>query len=104
VAFEGASTLGSVSNVWSNNVSFGGAPPYGWGAEGNIMLAPDAMNCATGADPNQCNVDPSFVSVTGENFALAPGSPAIGYGEIQTYLPDSAVDVGACASTLMTCP
>jgi len=104
VAFAGASTPGSVSNVWSNNISFGGAPPYGWGPEGNIMLTPDTMNCATGADPNQCNVDPKFVSVTGDNFALAPGSLAIGYGEIQTYLPASAVDVGACASTLTSCP
>ena len=104
VAFEGASTPGSVGNVWSNNVSFGGAPPYGWGPEGNIMLAPDTLNCTTGADPNQCNVDPNFVSVTGDNYALAPGSPAIGYGETQPYLPASAVDVGACASTLMTCP
>ena len=104
VAFDGASTPGIVSNVWSNNISFGGAPPYGWGPDGNIMLTPDTMNCATGTNPNQCNVDPDFASLAGDNFALATGSPAIGYGEIQTYLPASAVDVGACASTLTTCP
>jgi hypothetical protein len=104
VAFDGASTPGSVSNVWSNNLSFGGAPPYGWGPDGNIMLAPDSINCSTGADPNQCNVDPNFVSVTGDNFALSAGSPAVGYGESQAYLPASAKDVGACPSTVSTCP
>jgi parallel beta-helix repeat protein len=104
VAFDGASTPGTVSNVWSNNISFGGAPPYGWGPDGNIMLAPDTMNCSSGADPNQCDVDPNFVSVTGGNFALQPGSPAIGYGQVQTYLPASAVDAGACPSTSTTCP
>jgi hypothetical protein len=42
VAFEGASTPGTATNIWTNNISFGGAPPYGWGPIGNIMLAPDA--------------------------------------------------------------
>jgi parallel beta-helix repeat protein len=104
VAFDGASTPGSVGNVWSNNISFGGAPPYGWGPDGNIMLAPDSINCSTGADPNQCNVDPNFVSVTGDNFALQPGSPAVGYGESQVYLPASAKDAGACPSVVGSCP
>ena len=104
VAFEGASTPGAVSNLWANNISFGGAPPYGWGPVGNIMLAPDAMNCSTGADANQCNVDPDFFNVAGGNFALQPGSPAIGYGQAQPYLPPSDLDDGACASVLTTCP
>jgi parallel beta-helix repeat protein len=104
VAFLGASTPGSVSNVWSNNISFGGAPPYGWGPNGNVMLSPDTMNCSTGTDPNQCNVNPDFINVTGNNFALEPGSPAIGYGQSQPYLPASATDAGACPSTLSTCP
>jgi parallel beta-helix repeat protein len=104
VAFLGASTPGSVSNIWSNNISYGGAPPYGWGPDGNVMLAPDTMNCSTGTDPDQCNVNPDFINVTGNNFALEPGSPAIGYGQSQPYLPASATDAGACASTLSTCP
>jgi hypothetical protein len=103
VAFEGASTPGTTSNLWTNNMSFGGAPPYGWGPNGNIMLAPDAMNCSTGADPNQCNVDPDFFNVTSSNFALQPTSPAIGYGQSQPFLPVSA-DAGACSSTLTRCP
>jgi hypothetical protein len=40
----------------------------------------------------------------GTNFALSPGSPAIGYGITKPYLPSSSVDAGACASTLTTCP
>jgi hypothetical protein len=40
----------------------------------------------------------------GANFALRPGSPAIGYGITATYLPPYSVDVGACASALATCP
>jgi hypothetical protein len=104
VAFEGASTPGTASNIWTNNISFGGAPPYGWGPSGNVMLAPDTMNCSTGTDPNQCNVNPDFFNVTGSNFALQPSSPAISYGQSQPYLPPSDVDAGACSSTLATCP
>jgi hypothetical protein len=40
----------------------------------------------------------------GSNFALAPGSKAIGAGLTKPYLPASSVDIGACASALTTCP
>jgi hypothetical protein len=40
----------------------------------------------------------------GTNFALQPGSPAIGYGLTESYLPPSSVDAGACSSTFATCP
>jgi hypothetical protein len=40
----------------------------------------------------------------GTNFALQPGSPAIGYGITKPYLPSSSVDAGACPSTLTACP
>jgi hypothetical protein len=40
----------------------------------------------------------------GANFALQPGSPAIGYGLTETYLPSSSVDAGACSSSVTTCP
>jgi hypothetical protein len=38
------------------------------------------------------------------NFALAPGSAAIGAGLTEPYLPASSVDLGACPSALTTCP
>lgn len=40
----------------------------------------------------------------GANFALRTGSPAIGYGLMESYLPASSVDVGACSSSLTSCP
>jgi hypothetical protein len=44
------------------------------------------------------------VPPAGVNFALQAGSPAIGYGLTETYLPASSVDAGACSSALTTCP
>jgi hypothetical protein len=40
----------------------------------------------------------------GTNFALSPGSPAIGYGTVKSWMPPSSVDAGACPSSLATCP
>jgi hypothetical protein len=40
----------------------------------------------------------------GINFALRPGSPAIGYGLAEAYLPPQSVDVGACSSSVTICP
>jgi len=40
----------------------------------------------------------------GTNFALSPGSPAIGYGTVLPWMPATALDSGACPSSLTTCP
>jgi len=43
----------------------------------------------------------------GTNFALQSGSPAINFGTIAApfnFLPTTAVDAGACSSSLSTCP
>jgi hypothetical protein len=39
----------------------------------------------------------------GRNFALKPGSRAIGAGLTEPYLPASSIDLGACPSALTTC-
>jgi len=66
--------------------------------------------------PNLLSTSPLWVDVgtssvgtestppVGTNFALAPGSKAIGAGLTEPYLPASSVDIGACASALTTCP
>jgi parallel beta-helix repeat protein len=60
-------------------------------------------------NPEWVNVGTSSVGTestppVGTNFALSPGSPAIGKGLTKPYLPSSSVDIGACASALTTCP
>jgi hypothetical protein len=59
--------------------------------------------------PGWVNVGTSSVGTettppVGTNFALAPGSKAIGAGLTEPYLPPQSVDVGACSSALTSCP
>jgi hypothetical protein len=44
------------------------------------------------------------VQPAGTNFALSPGSPAIGFGVLKPWMPATATDAGACPSSLMSCP
>ncbi len=72
----------------------------------------DTYSCTS----NKCKTSPGWVDVgttspgtettppVGANFALAAGSPAIGYGLTKTYLSAQSVDVGACSHALATCP
>jgi hypothetical protein len=85
-------------NVFSHNVTYGGTPLYGWGPMGNAVLSPDTMNCAGGASPNQCNVNPLLNSATSFDFTLESASPAIGYALPESYLPASIKDAGAYQS------
>ncbi len=70
----------------------------------------------TGAGANRKATSPMWVDVgaealgsdatppAGANFALQPGSPAIGAGLREPYLSVQSVDLGACSSLLQQCP
>ncbi|MEI9930447.1 MAG: hypothetical protein WDM89_07810 [Rhizomicrobium sp.] len=76
------------------------------------MFNSDTYSCTA----NRCATDPLWTDVgtrstgsekkqpKGANFALQPGSPAIGYGLTESWLPAQSVDAGACDRTQETCP
>jgi len=91
---------GSTIVTWTTNIAAA--------ADGAVSYCKydGSWNC-TG---NKClNADPGFMNAAAGNFALAPGSPAIGYGTPQTFAWDAqataqSVDAGACYHTLAQCP
>jgi hypothetical protein len=95
-------------DTWSNNITY----IIGTSCNGEVAI----LNGSYSATANKRGTSPMWVDVgntssgtdatqpTGTNFALQPGSPAIGYGLTERYLPAQSVDVGACSSTLAVCP
>jgi parallel beta-helix repeat protein len=96
-------------DTFSNNITY----IVGTGCQSDARVYNgDAYSCAS----NKCATNPRWVNVgtnspgtetappIGSNFALEPGSPAIGYGLVGSYLPTSSIDAGACASSLSQCP
>ncbi|MGO9829710.1 MAG: hypothetical protein ACLPJH_06180 [Myxococcaceae bacterium] len=105
-AFLGGDSAGETdaNNLWSNNISYGGTPPY-VDQSGNSMWNADTINCSlTGVDPNKCDLNPMLVGAPGGNFALGASSPASDAGLTEAYLSPQSVDVGACSSELSACP
>jgi hypothetical protein len=105
----GAPQSGQAADTFSNNIT----DVIGVGCGGQISM----FNGDTyPVPPNIESTVPEWVDVgntlsgtettqpIGANFALQPGSPAIGYGVTKSYLPAQSVDVGACSSTLARCP
>lgn len=88
------STPATVTNLWENNIAFGAEP---------AMDAPNTFPTPS----NKVGTDPKLVSVSTGNFALQPGSPAIGSGAVVPYWPQQnvgAIDIGACPHDATTCP
>jgi len=105
-AFVGGSSAGvtDAGNQWTNNISFGGTPPFSAGPLGNAMFGNDTMSCTLGLI-NKCNVNPLLISPSTGNFALQTTSPAIGFGtSITTILTALTTDLGLTTHhTLTTC-
>jgi parallel beta-helix repeat protein len=103
-AFAGDSADGitDANNVWSSNISYGGTPPY-INESGNAVWSPDLFVCGAGGNGNACNMNPALASTAAANFALLPGSPAIGFAQLQQLVGFAMPDSGACAWVLTLC-
>jgi parallel beta-helix repeat protein len=119
-AILGGGVPNQAADTFNKNVTqLQGGNPSCWGVLGvdpptgeNPMFNSDVYSCSS----NKCATNPQWVSVglsstgtestapVGTNFALQSGSPAIGYGISETYLPAQAKDAGACSSLLTSCP
>jgi hypothetical protein len=108
-AVVGGPQSGQPADTFSNNLTDTiGVSCAGEVATFQADTYPAASNFES-TSPGWVNVGTSSVGTestppVGTNFALAPGSKAIGAGLTEPYLPASSVDIGACASALTTCP
>jgi hypothetical protein len=109
-SINGSPAQGQTVDAFSNNLT----DTIGVSCQGEVRLFPPDTTYPV--PPNLDNTSTGWVNVgttsvgtestppVGSNFALAPGSKAIGAGLTEPYLPASSVDIGACASALTTCP
>jgi parallel beta-helix repeat protein len=81
-------------NTYADNITYGGYGVALFNADTSYF------SCAN----NKCNTNPMLMSPATANFALQSDSPAIGYGQLQSYLPSSATTGGACPGIAETCP
>ena len=109
-AFAAGMQPGSTkTDTFSHNIAYCiGGPLYGC----SPMYNGNAFSCSD----NMCSANPMFMSVgsnsvgtnttqpSAANFALQPGSPAIGKALSEPYLPPLWTDIGACASKWAECP
>jgi hypothetical protein len=92
-----SSTAGSAT--YGSNLGYGGSNNFA-----STYSYPTA-----GTNSNDLGMNPGYTSVVSgskaDNFALRPGSPAIGFGQaFSLWNQIGTVDAGACPSTLQNCP
>jgi hypothetical protein len=119
-AILGGGVAGQAADVFKNNItSLQGGYRSCWGAWGqdgeDPMFGSDVFP-TTGVGANRKATSPMWVDVgaealgsdatppAGANFALQPGSPAIGAGLREPYLSVQSVDLGACSHLVTVCP
>jgi parallel beta-helix repeat protein len=117
-AFSGGLKKGKTFDIFVNNISYclypnGYTQPWGWGCD--PMFNGDYFP-TKGPDQNFPQTNPLWKNVgnlsqgtetkapRGVNFALLPGSPAIGKGLATSYMSSQSFDIGACPHTAATCP
>jgi len=110
-AVVGSLLAGKPADTFNNNITYIVGPNTS--CQGEIVLGNGDTYSATA---NKKSTNPMWVNVgntspgtestppVSANFALQPGSPAIGYGSRETYLPPQSTDAGACSSSLTVCP
>jgi hypothetical protein len=99
-------------NNWTNNVTLTRGQGNCYGVDVPVFNSDRpylSMANREATDPKWIDVGNSSVGdesipAVGANFALQPGSPAIGYGKQETYLPAQSIDAGAYYHTFATCP
>jgi hypothetical protein len=68
---------------WENNLGYGGP------------VVSSTKDPIVAANKNQIGVDPKLANVASDNFVPMSGSPVVGAGVPESYVPVSAPDIGA---------
>jgi hypothetical protein len=109
-SINGSPYRGQAPDTFSNNLTDTiGVSCQGevglWSPDITYLVPPNLEHTSPGSvNAGTSSVGTDSTPAVGGNFALAPGSKAIGAGLTESYLPASSVDIGACASALTTCP
>jgi hypothetical protein len=104
----GSPQAGQATDTFANNLT----DTDGVSCQGEVAVfngdtypvPPNITHTSTGwVNVGNTSVGTERTPPMGRNFALKPGSRAIGAGLIEPYLPASSIDLGACSSALTTC-
>jgi len=96
---------GGLPSAFSHNVGYWTGSDAGEGMyNGAVWVTGQEPANPKWANVGNTSTGSETTAPVGANFALQSGSPAIGYGQLLSYLPPTAIDAGACPSAYSTCP